>query len=300
MELGSLTDVGMEREHNEDNVLVTRFQFFRGSRRTAYTMLILSDGMGGAAAGEVASRMVVQSMATMLYRDLLDAHLNLNQQYVNVEKLLIAAVSDVNERVHSEAQDRPGCRGMGATLTVGVLCQGKLFVAHVGDSRLYLLRNNRLLQLTRDHSLVGELLREGRITEEQARHHPRKNVITRAVGSRPTLQVDAFCELIEAGDAILLCSDGLSGMVRDEEIRTSMALGLKRRSGLEAISRELVRMANEAGGSDNISVILAQVRNEDIPPQTTELVQLENEATLSWDAAIEYGFHDASFATVDD
>lgn len=299
MQLACLTDVGREREHNEDNVLVLQHRLLRGDRQLGFGLVMVSDGMGGAAAGEVASRLTIQTISERAYRDVLRAHLNPDQTYLNAEKLLIAAVEEANEVVCTAARDTPGQYGMGATVTAALITGGFGFVAQVGDSRCYRLHDSELKQLTQDHSLVAELVRTGRITREQARNHPRKNVITRAVGSRPEVQVDTYRTKLEPGDLLILGSDGLFGMVEEEELRTALLLGLKRRSGLEAMCRELVRMANEAGGEDNISVALMLAEAKDVTAGDSDAISLVPDATLSWDEAVDLELDDSSFERVD-
>lgn len=298
MQMACLTDVGLQREHNEDNVLACHFDLGQGNKMARYHLLLVSDGMGGAAAGEVASTLTIRTVTETIFNELLSAHVSATQTHVNLENILMQAVESANHEVFVASHETPHCMGMGATLTAAIICQGRLYVAQVGDSRCYLFRDNALQQVTQDHSLVAELLRDGRITEEQARNHPRKNIITRAIGSRINVKIDTYRVDLKVGDSVMLCSDGLSGMVSDENLRTSTALGLKRRSGLEALCREMIRMANEAGGQDNISVALFLAEGDDIPSRRYDEVCLVEDSTLSWDLAVQLSIKDGSFEEI--
>ena len=299
MRFGNLTDVGRQREHNEDNLLATLFSFGTGRRRSGYSLLIVADGMGGAAAGEVASELTVQTVAKETYEALLRSHTNAEQAWLNPGTVLRTAVERANTEVFTRAREVPQFMGMGATLIAMLICQGRAFVAAVGDSRCYLLRGNELRQVSHDHSFVGELLRDGRITEEEARNHPRKNIITRAVGSRPRVQVDLFTEWLQPGDMLLSCSDGLSGMVTDEEMRTALLDGQRSHKDLLEMCTQLVGQANAAGGNDNITVSLVAIEPGDIPHQAMDHVCLAPVVTLTWDEAVRLELEDGSFEPVE-
>jgi serine/threonine protein phosphatase PrpC len=299
MRYGNRTDVGRQREHNEDNLLSSSFSFGQGRRRISYALHVVADGMGGAAAGEVASALTVETITLTVYQSLLATHVNAEQSYINLSQVLAAAVEAANERVYMTAREIPQFLGMGATVTAMMVCQGRAYFAQVGDSRGYLVRGGQIRQITRDHSFVGELLREGRITEEQARNHPRKNIITRAVGSRRKVQVDTFCEVLEPGDALMACSDGLSGMVSDPDIAATIAEGVAKKMNHVAICDQLVHMANEAGGNDNISCVVVEIGPEDLPPHPMDQVCLVPEVTLTWEEAARLGLDDSSFERVD-
>ena len=299
MRFANLTDVGRQREHNEDNLLSSLFTFGHGRRRMEYGLHVVADGMGGAAAGEVASALTVETISLSVYQALLASHVNVDQAWLNLAQVVQNAVEAANERVYTTAREVPQFLGMGATVTAMLVCQGKLFVAQVGDSRCYMLRQGQLRQVTHDHSFVGELLRDGRITEEQARNHPRKNIITRAVGSRRKVQVDVFREWLQPGDVLLSCSDGLSGMVNDPELAEIVADGLKRETPLLRICEELVQRANEHGGTDNISCALVELEARDIPDRPLDQVCLVPDETLTWEEAARLELDDASFTRVE-
>jgi protein phosphatase len=218
--------------------------------------------MGGAPAGELASRIAAaaleESAAEIRSREAIDV-----------------AVKDANERIFRRSLSDPAAAGMGTTITLALVDEGSATVTfgHVGDSRAYRIRHGRLEQLTDDHSLVGELVRAGRLTPQEAERHPHRAVITRAVGTEPDVEVDVFTEHAEPGDVYLLCSDGLTDMVADEEI-ASVAEGSVH--DLDALSAALVAAANNAGGEDNVTVILfeigdatsqAESRHEPVPTE---------------------------------
>ncbi len=232
-----LTDVGRKRTLNEDFVYASDQPV-----GTFPDLYIVADGMGGHNAGEYASRMAVESVVGEVQKS----------EYSKVIQLLSAAVQSANAAILSRAKAEQEMCGMGTTLVVAVVMEHCLYVANIGDSRLYIV-SDRMEQITRDHSLVEEMVRSGQITRQQARNHPRKNEITRAVGVEEKIRTDFFDVNLEEGDIILLCSDGLTNMVTDEEIFKI----IKGASSLEEAAKTLVARANENGGSDNISVILA-------------------------------------------
>jgi protein phosphatase len=219
------TDPGRKRRHNEDAYVVEP------------PLFAVADGMGGAQAGEVASRLAAGA---------------LREGGGRLEDL----IQEANRRVHQRSIEDPGAAGMGTTMTVAVVEDGTVRFGHVGDSRAYLIREGRLEQLTDDHSLVGELVRSGRLSPEEAESHPQRAVITRALGTEPDVDVDTFTVEAEPDDIYLLCSDGLTDMVSGSEI-----LALVERSGgdLDEAARGLVNAANAGGGDDNITVVLFQI-----------------------------------------
>jgi PPM family protein phosphatase len=230
VEHAGLTDVGREREGNEDSFLVRP------------PLFVVADGMGGAQAGEVASRTLVEVFEEAAAAgELPDA--------------LEATVQKANGRIHQMAVDDPKLKGMGCTATASFVSGGRLTTAHVGDSRLYRLREGPLEQLTEDHSLVGGLVRLGQLTPEEAEVHPQRSVILRAVGVEESVEVDLLEHDVEPGDVYLACSDGLSGMVRDEVIAET----LKAFPALDVAAQMLIELANAAGGRDNITAVLFRV-----------------------------------------
>jgi protein phosphatase len=227
VEHAGLTDVGREREHNEDSFLVRS------------PLFVVADGMGGAEAGEVASQTAIETF----------------EQAADLPGTLGATVEAANARIHEMATAESGRQGMGCTVTAAFADSGKLFVAHVGDSRLYRMRGDSFEQLTDDHSLVGGLVRLGQLTEEEAENHPQKSVILRAVGVEPTVEVDVIEQDLEAGDVYLACSDGLSGMVRTPVLAETLRMF----GSLDEAAEMLIELANAAGGRDNITAVLFRI-----------------------------------------
>jgi protein phosphatase len=233
------TDTGRARSANEDSYWVHS------------PLFVLADGMGGAQAGEVASKTAV---------DVFSALGGLPDGPGTYEERLTALVAQANGRVFSQAQSDDQFAGMGTTLTVAYVGEDDLAIAHVGDSRFYVLRDGELTQLTDDHSLVGELVRRGQISAEEAEDHPQRSIITRALGIEGEVVVDHFSWPVRDGDVFLLCSDGLTGMVPDARVAEIIGAA----PDLSTAAVQLVAAANEAGGRDNITVILFRV--EEVTP----------------------------------
>jgi serine/threonine protein phosphatase PrpC len=235
-----LTDVGRARPHNEDYV---DHYIPADPRQLAQkgSIFLVADGMGGHQAGEVASQGAVEMTIAQYYSD--SGH--------DVPTSLVRAFRTANQQLHAQAQSDPTKGGMGTTLVAAVILGQKVYVANVGDSRAYLVGDKGIIQITEDHSWVGEQLRAGLLTEDQARRHPQRNLVTRALGSKPSIEVDLFEGEIGPGDSILLCSDGLTGRVKDAEI----AAVVQQHTPQEA-TRQLVALANERGGNDNITVLV--------------------------------------------
>ncbi len=232
-----LSDVGRSRRRNEDAFVVD-------SRRK---LLLVSDGMGGHNGGDVAAHIVAEGLPTML-----DERLG-PERRGGIPQILRSTLMDVSRAVWSIADGRKGLSGMGATVVLAMLRGSALFIANLGDSRAYMLHNGELRQVTEDHSLVQRLIREGRLTVDQASHHPYSGVITRHMGMRKPHPPDVFRIEPSPGDRLLLCSDGLTGMLRDAEIEEI----LRNTSCAERACRRLVTHANAAGGQDNITVVVA-------------------------------------------
>jgi serine/threonine protein phosphatase PrpC len=225
------TDVGRQRTANEDSLVVRP------------PLFAVADGMGGAKAGEVASAVAVEAV---------EAAGGSSDSSEPTEAQLAGIVRDANRRIYDLAVADESRRGMGTTLTIAKVHGDEVSLAHVGDSRAYRLRDGALEQLTRDHSLVAELERSGQITAEAAEHHPQRSIITRALGPEPDVEVDTYTLAGREGDLFLICSDGLTSMISDEEV-TSI---LRSSGSLDEAADALVRAANQSGGKDNITVIL--------------------------------------------
>jgi protein phosphatase len=240
------TDTGRQRPANEDSYWVGN------------PLFVLADGMGGAQAGEVASQTAVEAFTGGL-PDGPGSH----------EERLAGLVGRANARIHELAQADDAHAGMGTTLTAAYVGEDDLAIAHVGDSRLYVLRDGALQQLTDDHSLVGELVRRGQISAEEAEDHPQRSIITRALGIEDEVVVDHLTWPVRDGDVFLICSDGLTGMVSDERV----AEIIRDAPSLNQAAQLLVQAANDAGGRDNITVILFRV--EEVTPEAGGLLGQE-------------------------
>lgn len=239
MRSAGVTDVGQQRAVNEDSILLL----------PDAGVYAVADGMGGHRGGKVASQMAVGELT----RVVLDA----------VEPFdaaaLREAVEEINERLHEMGSTTESLEGMGTTCTVISVHGGRLSVAHVGDSSLFVVRGGVANKITLDHRAVQELVDRGTLSESDAQSHPLRNLLTRSVGVEPSVEVDVFEVALQTGDQLLLCSDGLSEMVGTDDLVEVLA----REDGPEAAARELVRRANENGGSDNISVVVVQLEDGD-------------------------------------
>jgi PPM family protein phosphatase len=228
VEQAGRTDVGRQRSANEDSLVVNP------------PLFAVADGMGGAKAGEVASAVAVEAVE------------GAPESSEPAEAQLASIVREANRRIYDLAVADESRRGMGTTLTLAKLHGDEVSLAHVGDSRAYRLRGGELEQLTHDHSLVAELERSGQITPEAAEHHPQRSIITRALGPEPDVEVDTYTLAGRDGDLFMICSDGLTSMISDDEVASI----LRSAGSLDEAADELVRAANQSGGKDNITVIL--------------------------------------------
>ncbi len=249
LQIISATDPGRVRGHNEDCV----------ESRPEIGLVVLADGMGGYNAGEVASGMATSLIASGLSQVWTPARLGkLDRQAATVlsQQLLREQVEVANRAIFEAAQKDPQCAGMGTTLVTGLFYDNFLTVAHIGDSRLYRMRNDALEQITRDHSLLQEQIDAGLISKEDARSSQNKNLVTRAVGIDPEVETEIHTYDVAEGDIYLLCSDGLNDMIEDEEIQMTL---IALQSNLDLTAQQLVQAANDAGGRDNISVMLIKI-----------------------------------------
>jgi len=243
--LGAKTDLGRARENNED-----KLEFFQPENEEMLAkkgaFYAVADGMGGHAAGQIASEIALKTTVKAYYSD----------QSPMVEESLRAAIQQANGLIYETARAIPERSGMGTTVTALVVRGREAFIAQVGDSRLYRVRDGKIRQLTEDHSWVGEQVRVGGMTREQAEMSPFRNVITRCLGTSASVDVDIYAEELRAGDVFLLCSDGLSGEVGEDDMRRAMLDG----SPSEA-AQALVDLALERGGRDNITVLILAIRD---------------------------------------
>ncbi len=245
----TFSDTGLVRDHNEDAVSV---QMDLG-------LVILADGMGGYNAGEVASEMAIKTVSNMVQMGLdkadrseIDGSSGLRRQTI----ILRDAIARANKIIYQTAQSQADCEGMGTTLVAALFYDNGVSIAHVGDSRLYRLRENDFIQLTQDHSLLQELVSRGFYSPEEAQRSLNKNYVTRALGVEGSVEVEVREEPVDVNDVFVLCSDGLSDMVEDDDIRLTIRTFS---DSLDNVGKQLVDLANNNGGRDNISVALARV-----------------------------------------
>jgi PPM family protein phosphatase len=255
---------GRKRRHNEDNYVV------------APPLFAVADGMGGAQAGEVASRLAA---ATLEGGD---------SEALDGLARIDGLIQEANRRIYDRASTDPMASGMGTTMTVALVEEMTVAIGHVGDSRAYLVRGDQMEQLTEDHSLVNELLKSGKLSAEEAQVHPQRSVITRAVGTDPDVDVDGFTIEAEEGDIFLLCSDGLTDMVEDEEI---LELVHRNRDHLEDAVQALVAAANRGGGEDNITAVAFRISTEAAASveDTVEMPALTEDSAEPDERTREYG-----------
>jgi PPM family protein phosphatase len=257
--VGAVTDPGRTRRHNEDAYVIEP------------PLFAIADGMGGAQAGEVASRLATAALKESAANG-------------GGEQRIADLIQEANRRVYDRSSSDPNTSGMGTTITVALVENDHVSFGHVGDSRAYLIRDARMEQLTEDHSLVNELLKTGKLSPEEAETHPQRSVITRALGTDPDVDVDTFSVRAESGDLFLLCSDGLTDMVSEESILDVVE---RNRADIDRALRALVTAANRGGGQDNITVVAFEIadvalasdgdtREQALPPQP-----LEDEDTLT-------------------
>jgi serine/threonine protein phosphatase PrpC len=230
--VGVITDTGRKRRRNEDAYVCEP------------PLFAIADGMGGAQAGEVASRLAAAALKESGARTL------------GGERRISDLIQEANRRVYDRSSTDPNTSGMGTTITVALVENGNVAFGHVGDSRAYLIRDGRMEQVTEDHSLVNELMKSGKLSREEAESHPQRSVITRALGTDPDVDVDTFTIAGEAGDVFLLCSDGLTDMVEEREI---LELVERNRQDIDVALKSLVKAANRSGGEDNITVVAFEI-----------------------------------------
>ena len=262
LDFWAATDVGRTRDHNEDNFLVAR----------KLNLFVVADGMGGHAAGEVASNVAVHEAHRIIAEnsDILDAYTREGGEAEKeaVLELVERSISTACATVFRLAQEDPSKKGMGTTLSLMLILGNRGFIGHVGDSRIYLIRTGSVLQLTEDHSLINELVKRGKIRADEAGQMPFKNAVTRAVGVYEKVEVDAFDIDVLRGDQYLICSDGLSGYFEDDSALLSMAEG-----DIKTIPDSYIRFANEHGGKDNITAIFVRVTDAVATPVLVKKTQ---------------------------
>jgi len=257
LEIVNQSDIGLRRPHNEDSTIT--------DGRNG--LVILADGMGGYKAGEVASALAVTNILygiTSSLKKIKQGQIDESTGFCSESILIRDTVTQTNSVIYNTAEADPQCKGMGTTIIVGLFHNNILSIAHVGDSRLYRFRNNELQQITKDHSLIQELIDRGLYTAEEAHANTPKNLVTRAMGIDVDVDVDVVEEAVLPDDIYLLCSDGLNDMVDDEEIHLTLS---KYSANLVQTADELVKFANKRGGKDNISIILVRIREDFSSPE---------------------------------
>ena len=238
MKTFSITDIGMRRSMNQDAMFTSEIPV-----GNLPNLFLVADGMGGHNAGEYASSHAVETIVAVAGESV----------ETDIAQILDQAIRKANQVLIEKAREDVSMRGMGTTIVAAVIAENRLFVANVGDSRLYIV-NQEMKQITRDHSLVEEMVRLGGLDKETAREHPDKNIITRAVGAEPKIEIDFFEAVLEEQDTVLLCSDGLTNMIEDEDIRRIM----KSQRDIAEQAEKLVETANANGGKDNITVVVIE------------------------------------------
>lgn len=239
MKAFSITNIGMQRKVNQDYVYCSETAI-----GALPNLFLVADGMGGHKAGDFASKCCVESIVKSVGED----------SFISPVSILEHAIQKANDIVLGESQNNIELEGMGTTVVAATIVDNTLHVGNIGDSRLYVVRD-KIRQITEDHSLVETMVKTGEIMREDAKFHPNKNIITRALGTNKEVKADFFEVALQAGDRILLCSDGLSNMVDDSEIYRV----IKENSDVEGASKALIELANEYGGADNIAVVMIEV-----------------------------------------
>lgn len=236
-----VTDRGQVRKHNEDAGGVFLNQ-------TGQSLAVVADGMGGHLAGDVASSLAIQSLENGWQE------VGRIESPIQSEQLLLKSLSKANEKVYTYSLEKEQCRGMGTTIVAAICTESFITVAHIGDSRCYLLNEFGFKQITQDHSLVNELIKSGEITKNAAEYHPQKNVLMRALGTEDNVEADCSTINWDPSDKILLCSDGLTNKISDQELENI----LLKDASLHTIGEEMIELANIRGGEDNISLTLVE------------------------------------------
>jgi protein phosphatase len=266
--VATITDTGRKRRRNEDAYVCEP------------PLFAIADGMGGAQAGEIASRLAAAALRDRQPRAL--------GAGARGEERIFELIQEANRRVYDRSSTDPNTSGMGTTMTVALVGDGRVAFGHVGDSRAYLIRDGTMEQLTEDHSLVNELMKSGKLSREEAEIHPQRSVITRAVGTDPDVDVDTFSVPVQTGDLFLLCSDGLTDVVSEDEI---LGVVERKRDDIDGALRVLVKQANRGGGEDNITVVAFEIADDAVhdgqtaeqalPPELAPAAQPGEEDTLT-------------------
>lgn len=243
MIVGVCSDVGRVRDVNQDS--------FYSCEIEGIELFVVADGMGGCNGGEIASEIVIDTIKeiTNKYKE------SLINQEIEIPKFINDSINESNKRIYEKALEIEKFKGMGTTVTMAYISSDEIFIGHIGDSRAYLIRDEEIFQITQDHSLVAELVRNGSISKKEAINHPQKNIITRAVGTDKEVRTDVISRKIQSGDIILLCTDGLTNMISNEIIKDMLI----KSQDPQKVSEKLVYTANELGGLDNITALVIEI-----------------------------------------
>ena len=244
-----MTDTGKVREHNEDTIATDG----------DIGLLVLADGMGGYNAGEVASGIAVKTVLNLIREQVEREDLTVLDKDTGMTRpsiILRDAINRANKIIYQTARSQPQCEGMGTTIVAALFFDNRVSIAHVGDSRMYRLRSDRFEQVTMDHSLLQELVDRGFYSAEEAQRAANKNYVTRALGVEPNVEVELQEATVQKGDVYVLCSDGLSDMVEDDDIHLTISTFS---ANLDTVAKQLIQLANDNGGRDNVSAVMAQV-----------------------------------------
>lgn len=242
MQFGGITDIGKVRENNEDYIYIP-------GENDGMKLFVLADGMGGANAGEMASSTAVKFIKNYIKENFI----KIERTKEGLERLLRNAIRATNKHVFELSNSKREYRGMGTTLIVVLIYRGRIHIGHIGDSRVYRIRQNIFRQLTKDHTYVQDLVKQGAITLDEAKHHPQKNVLLKVLGCEEKVEPDIITKGFVKGDIILICSDGLYNMVDDKNIYEIIMQNL---FDINVACKKLIRKANSNGGADNVSAIL--------------------------------------------
>ncbi len=253
IETGTATNTGMVRTHNEDSLICMDLSIAGGMERSYPDLYAVADGLGGHQSGEIASDLALRVLAKTILNSIIMPSLENTPTVLTAEAIspyLADAVKAANSEVYNQGRDS----GMGTTLVAAVLIGHSACIANVGDSRVYLMEDNKLRQVSRDHSLVADMAEEGKIQPDDIYTHPSRNIVTRCIGTGPAVKVDLFTEELNPGNSLVLCSDGLWEMIRDDQIRDILLGAASPQDACDL----LVQQANKNGGVDNITVIILQ------------------------------------------
>ena len=242
MKFFGLTDIGKTRKQNQDSIFIC--DDFENVK-----YFIIADGMGGVNGGEIASATAISAIKSYIDENIYDMELVEDQ----INNLIWGAISRANKEIYEIAEKNEAYKGMGTTVILAITFGNRVYIGHIGDSRIYRIRKNIIRQLTTDHSYVQALLKEGTITKEQAYNHPQKNILLKVVGCEPYIEPDILVKGFLKDDVLLMCTDGLTNMLTNEEIFNIIT---NEKDDLENVCKHLINVANENGGNDNISVIL--------------------------------------------